>query len=172
MRCPWEVLACTLLLFVSTARAELNVEPDPLQLVATRLEGNWEFDENLSTRLDDKAPRSKAKLAFVSDPTVLKKIPSKIAADIQRLKLRIYLAGVMHEGQEDKVFFLTVVSGNPVIVLFRRSSDGELAAGGDGAVMIAPGRDRKNDLLFICESYEDAENPEKPSTPYRRVMRE
>jgi hypothetical protein len=169
MQCYCRIAACAILAFASRAEAQLKVEPDPRNLVATRIEGEWEVDVELSTRLNDKHPKAPRRMAFANDPTVLEKIPPQFVAEIEKAKVRIYLAGTLQEGNAEKLFLLTVWSGNSVVITFSRRDDGTWTNNGDGALMIATGRDRQDDLLFSCESYEDIDMLEKPSVAYRRL---
>lgn len=150
------------------AEAQIKVEPDPRNLIAARIEGAWEVYPEMSLELDGKLMRRNQTLQLSADPSVLEKLPPSLTGGIEKMKLRIYLAGTMKEGKRDHIFLLTAVSGMPVMVLCRQNPDGKWTEAGDAAVMIASGRDRQKDILFICQSYE-AVDKEKPSIAYRRV---
>ena len=132
----------------AVAAAELSVEPDKENVVASRLEGTWIQHVELSIRLKGKTlPRYK-KISFKSDSSVTGKIPEKHVKFFTERKLKIYLAGYVNIRGKDYPFVLTNVHGNPhVICWLERDGDpfGNLESFN---LMLASAKDKKNDLLF------------------------
>lgn len=153
------MLSLTLAVMVFSANAgiaaELAVEPDKENVVASRLEGAWQPHQSLTKRLTgDVEPRAgelpfKGKFTFVSDPTVAEKIPDEYVKILTERKLRIYLAGYIKTDGEARPFIVTNFRGNPHVLVWL-DRDGDPFGNGESVnVMLAVADSKKNDLLFI-----------------------
>jgi len=158
------LVACALgMTFSSTLRGEIKVEPDKENIVASRLEGDWQLDVALTKRLieEDTAGDRALAVSFKSDPAVAGKIPAEYEKFFGNKK--VYLAGVVTfkgRGVSEHVFILIEHRGNPLVAFFR--------GGGLGAkgfyVMLAVAQNQRNDLLFI-----GGDLAKKPFSAYARV---
>ena len=64
--------------FPSTLMAEFKVESDKENVVSSRLEGRWQFNEAISTRLSTRLSRNRDRaVEFHADDKVVAKIPRK-----------------------------------------------------------------------------------------------
>ncbi|MBM4073184.1 MAG: hypothetical protein FJ271_30315 [Planctomycetes bacterium] len=140
------------LTFSSDLRAEIKVEPDKENVVASRLVGDWLLDAALTGRLarNAKVPAEAALVSFKSDPAVAAKLPAKYEKFLANR--RVYLAGLMTlKGQKSRQhpFILIEHRGNPHIVWFRERDGDPLGDAESFNVMLAVARERQDDLLFI-----------------------
>jgi len=142
------IVSIGLIALVATAD-ELKVEPDKENVVASRLEGNWQLHESLSQRLTGKPQTRTSKLSFKSDPSVAGKIPDKFAKFFTKQNMKIYLAGHVELDGKNCPFVVTHIRGNPH-VMFWLERDGDPFGNGESFnVMLAVADDTQNDLLFV-----------------------
>ncbi len=154
------------LAFASLLLAQLVVQPDDKNVVASRLEGTWVPMPALAKRLTgsvDSGPLGKlAPMAFRSDPSVFKKVPERyvkyLAAE------RVYLAGEMTLHGNDHPFFLVTNRGNPTIIYLRPKRQEPYGDAESFNVSLIIAKDPENDLLFI-----GAETIPRPFTAYERA---
>ena len=150
-------LSLAFIVFAANAgiAAELTVEPDKENVVASRLEGGWQLHKDMTKRLTGDVERQpgelpfKGKLAFESDPSIAGKIPDKYARVFAERKMKIYLAGYIKFAGNAHPFVLMNIHGNPH-VLFWLERDGDPFGNGESFnVMLAVAEDKQNDLLFV-----------------------
>ena len=153
-----------LLLFSSTLMAELKVESDKDNVVSSRLEGRWQFNKAISTRLADHDWGKT--MGFHADDKVVTKIPEKYEKFLA--DKTIYMAGIMKSGKDEYPFILIEHKGNPHIVYFRERDGDPLGDAESFNVMLAVAEKTSNDLLFVGGDFnnqpfyalERAETPE------------
>jgi hypothetical protein len=141
--------------FSAALNAEIKVEPDKENVVAGRLEGDWQLDAALSNRLSKnaKAPAGGAAISaisFTNDPAVAAKLPAKFEKSLA--KKRVYMAGMMTlKGKKPRQhpFILVEHRGNPHVVWFRERDGDPLGDAESFNVMLAAAEDQQDDLLFI-----------------------
>ncbi|MBN1418787.1 MAG: hypothetical protein JXP34_08415 [Planctomycetes bacterium] len=155
-----------------TAEGGLRVSPDKENVVASRLEGDWQLDAALNKRLTgSEGPRrggeaNPAAIAFKSDPSVTAKIPAKYEEALSQK--RIYMAGILtfrRGGPKEHVFILIEHRGNPHIIWFRERDGDPLGDAESFNVMLAAAKERRNDLLFIGGDFNN-----QPFDAYARVQ--
>jgi hypothetical protein len=158
--------------FPSTLMAEFKVESDKENVVSSRLEGRWQFNEAISSRLRTRLPLNRDRaMEFHADDKIVAKIPDKYGKFLKRKT--IYMAGIMKSGKNDYPFILTEHKGNPHIVIFRERDGDPLGDAESFNVMLAVAENTSNDLLFIGGDFnnqpfyalERAETPEGDSQP-------
>lgn len=145
------MIAITSIAIISqpTIAHELKVEFEKENVVASRLEGNWQTNESLNKHLTGNPKSRPTQLSFKSDPTVATKVPEKYAQFFAEHKLKIYLAGYVNLDGKDCPFVLTNIRGNPH-VMFWLERDGDPFGNGESFnVMLAVAKDTQNDLLFV-----------------------
>ena len=137
-----------LLLFPFTLMAELKVESDKENVVSSRLEGRWQFNEAISTRLSTRLSRNRDRaVEFHADDKVVAKIPGKYEKFLA--DKTIYMAGIMKSGKNEYPFILIEHKGNPHIVFFRERNGDPLGDAESFNVMLAVAEKTSNDLLFV-----------------------
>ncbi len=131
------------------AAAELTLEENPENVVASRLAGDWQVSAELTKRLTGSERAFSKTLSFKSDPSILAKVPPKHAEAIAKLGAKVYLAGLVNFREKDLPFLLTSVNGNPHLV-FWLERDGERFGNVESMnVMLAVADPKQNDLLFL-----------------------
>jgi len=135
-----------LLLVVPFQSAGLKVQADKQNVVASRLEGDWVPDPKVNARLKGNLQGIEA-LSFQSDPVVAGKIPAQYKKFLGAK--RIYMAGKARIGDKEYPFLLIEHSGNPHLVFFRERDGNPMGDAESSNVMLAPARDRVNDLLLV-----------------------
>ena len=152
--------------------AEFKVESDKENVVSSRLEGRWQFNEAISSRLRTRLPLNRDRaMEFHADDKIVAKIPDKYGKFLKRKT--IYMAGIMKSGKNDYPFILIEHNGNPHIVFFRERDGDPLGDAESFNVMLAVAENTSNDLLFIGGDFnnqpfyalERAETPEGDSQP-------
>jgi hypothetical protein len=120
-------------------------------VVASRLAGSWKVEPALSERLTGRATAVGGSLVFVADDEVKKKIPARFmdAAKKEGITIEVRLAGYLEMRGAKQPFILTTVEGNPHVFYFRERGGDPFGDSESFNVMLAPAKDRKNDLLFI-----------------------
>jgi hypothetical protein len=158
---------CALGMTPAAVQAQIKVEPDKENVVASRLEGDWVLDAALTKRLtknDGNAEGGRA-ISFKSDPSVVENIPAKYHKYIANH--RIYLAGtvIFREAQpRAHVFLLIEHRGNPHVAWFRDRRGEPLGDTESFNVMLAVAREPQDDLLFIGGDFNN-----QPFSAYTRL---
>ena len=135
--------------------AELTVETDKENVVASRLEGGWHLHNDLTKRLTgDAEPQPgelpfRGQMRFDSDQSVAGKVPGKYARVLTERKMKIYMAGYITSAGKAYPFVLTNIHGNPH-VLFWLERDGDPFGNVESFnIMLTVAKDKQNDLLFV-----------------------
>ena len=128
---------------------ELKVEPDKENVVASRLEGNWQAHNSLTQRLTGNAKSRPGKLSFKSDPSVAGMVPDKYAKFFTEHKMKIYLAGYVNFDGKDHPFVVSQIRGNPHVMFWLERNGDPFGNGESFNVMLAVAKDKQNDLLFV-----------------------
>lgn len=156
------LVACALGMICSPAVVgQIKVEPDKENVVASRLEGDWQLDTAVTKHLTERDVKAGRTFSFKSDPSVAAKMP-KLPVD-----KRVYMAGIMtvKDGKSrEHLFILIENQGNPHVVWFRERGGDPLGDTESFNVMLAVARDRQNDLLFIGGDFNN-----QPFSAYTRV---
>lgn len=140
-------------------QAQLKVEPDERNVVASRLEGEWVAVPALSKRVGGNMDLP---ISFKGDPLMVNVVPEKLRPNFQ--KQRIYMAGNMKFMRKHlSPFFLIVENGNPVVVWLREEGDDPYANAESFLVSLVPAKDPANDLLFVGQ-----ESIPRPFSVYER----
>ena len=147
--------------------AGLTVEPDKENVVASRLEGNWQTRKSLTQHLTGNAKSRPAKLSFKSDPSVAAKVPDKYARFFTEHKMKVYLAGYVKLDGKDCPFVLTHIRGNPHVMFWLERNDDPFGNGESFNVMLAVAEDKQNDLLFVGGDFNN-----QPFSAFERLKRE
>lgn len=142
-----------------SGRAAQDVKADKDNVVASKLEGTWEPDVEVTARL---GATSKGPLSFRSDVNVTATIPAKYDAFLKGKQ--IYMAGVMTLKQKDIPFLLIEHKGNPHVVYFRERDGDPLGDAESFNVSAVVAKDTKDDLLFVGGDFNN-----QPFSAYRRV---
>ena len=132
-----------------TTKHELKVEQDKENVVASRIEGNWQTHESLSQRLTGKANPHRTKLTFTSDPSVASKVPEEYAKFFTENEMKIYMAGNVQIDENKCPFILTHMKGIPHVFFWLEKDGKEFGNGESFNVMLAVAKDNQNDLLFV-----------------------
>ncbi|MEQ8542015.1 MAG: hypothetical protein RIB93_31730 [Coleofasciculus sp. D1-CHI-01] len=145
---------------------ELEVTPDPENVVANRLEGLWQINDAISDDLGS-LPRCFESVEFRGDSAIVTEIPSEYGEIFD--DSTIYLAGTVTltaEGETTPAFpfLLTEMHGTPAILIFVPIDGLPLGRYEVIFVMLAAAADSSNDLLFIGCDYND-----QPPTAYDRI---
>jgi len=152
-------LAWTFFSGQTKALAQLKVEPDEKNVVASRLEGKWIVMPALTKRLGGNIDQ---RISFKSDPSVVNVVPERLIPYLQ--KCRIYMAGyMMFLGKNLSPFFLITNQGNPTIVYLREKGDDPYGDAESFLVTLVPAVDPVNDLLFVGH-----ESIPRPFSAYER----
>jgi hypothetical protein len=147
------------LVYADVVVAQLQVQADDENVVASKLEGQWERDAELTKRLGGTAA---AKFSFTSDARVAAKIPAKYQSFFTGKQ--VYMAGVLTFRDKEYPFILIEHKGNPHVVYFRERDGDPLGDAESFNVMLAVGKDKRDDLLFMGGDFNN-----QPFTAYRRV---
>lgn len=149
----------TALVGAKVSWAQLHVQAEMENVVASKLDGQWEPDAELTKRLGG---RDSGKVTFKNDGAVAGKIPAKYE---QFLKSKqVFMSGVMVRKEKDYPFVLVEHKGNPYLVYFRERDGEPLGDAESFNVMLAAGKDKQDDLLFIGGDFNN-----QPFSAYRRV---
>lgn len=161
--------ACVMSVTLAPAvNAQFKVAPDPENVVASKLEGDWVLEPTLTKRLAKSTDRSEGgeAISFKSDPAVAAKIPAmyqKFLGD-----KRIYMAGIVKFKKggafRENVFILIEHKGNPHVVYFRERKGDPLGDAESFNVMLAVATENDNDLLFIGGDFNN-----QPFSAYQRA---
>lgn len=128
---------------------ELKVEPDKENVVASRLEGNWQTVESLTQRLTGNVTSRPTSLAFKSDPAVAGLVPDKYANVFAQRGMKIYLAGYVAIDGKGHPFVVTHVHGNAHVLFWLERNGDPFGNGESFNVMLAVAKDKQQDLLFV-----------------------
>ena len=157
----------------SAAAGVLKVEPDKENVVASRIEGNWQSHEDLTKRLTGKVTSPpgelpfKGELSFKSDPSVAEMVPGKYAKFFTEQKTKIHLAGYLKFNGKDHPFVLTQIHGNPHVIVWLEQNGDPFGNGESFNVMLAVAKDKQNDLLFVGGDFNN-----QPFSAFERVKTE
>ena len=159
------------LLVVSSAMVagSFKVKANKENVVAGRLEGRWHPHIPLTKRLlgeryQPGPTTSSSYISFSAEPSVVQKIPAKHEKFLK--DKTIYMAGIMTRWGKDYPFILIELVGNPHIVYFREREGDPMGDTESFNVMLAPAKDRANDLLFIGGDFNN-----QPFAAYERKQR-
>lgn len=155
--------------------AELRVEPNKENVVASRPEGTWRPHAALTQRLTGQAPRRGGEsptgiLRFQADPSIVPKIPEKYHRHLAERTL--FLAGHMTSRGTKHPFLLIALNGNPHVLYFRERDGDPMGDGESFNLMLAPAKDRARDLLFIGGDFNNqpfSAYERQPAEPAARV---
>ena len=154
------MLAAVLVLCLNVSgRAAQEVKADKDNVVASKLEGTWEPDVEVTARL---GANSKGRLSFRSDVNITAKIPAKYDAFLKGKQ--IYMAGVMTLIQKEHPFLVIEHKGNPQVVYFRERNGDPLGDAESFNVSVIVAKDTKDDLLFVGGDFNN-----QPFSAYRRA---
>ncbi len=145
---------------------DLRVEPDASNVTAGRLEGLWESDSAVAERMGLKPDTST--LEFLPGAEFLAQIPAKFVEALAEFHL--YESGTLISRAEGKVqwsrpYLLTIIHGNPHVLMFRARDGDPLGDVESANVFVAPGKEHANDLLLLGGDFSN-----QPFRPYRRVI--
>lgn len=155
--------------FAPTLNAEIKVEPDKENVVASKLEGDWRLEPALTKHLAKSTEGSEGgeAISFKSDSSVAAKIPPAKYEKFLANK-RVYMAGIVTFKKGGKprenVFILIEHKGNPHVVWFRERGGDPLGNAESFNVMLAVAVESENDLLFIGGDFNN-----QPFSAYQRV---
>jgi hypothetical protein len=146
-------------LAVAAAAAELRVQPNRENVVASRLEGLWRPHPQLTERLTGKAPQRGGEsptgiLRFQADPSIVTQIPEKYHRFLADTP--IFLAGRLVLRGNKHPFLLIAMHGNPHVVYFRPRGGDPMGDAESFNLILAPAKDRASDLLFIGGDFNNA----------------
>ncbi len=162
-------LTLAVIAFVANAAVaqELKVEDDKENVVASRIEGDWQASASLNQRLTGREKGRPAKLSFQSDPSVASKVPAKYADYLTQQNLKVYLAGHVQLGEKECPFVLTTIHGNPHVIFWLERDGDPFGNGESFNVMLVVAEDQQNDLLFVGGDFNN-----QPFSAFERVKRE
>ncbi len=143
---------------------DFQVKPDKENVVSSRLEGEWQVDQELDNRLQG-VPRGMETITVRSDAAVVETIPAKYEEFLGDKQL--FMAGTLIKGDEEYPFVLIEHRGNPHMLMFRASGDDPMGDVESCNVMLAPAKDRAHDILLLGGDFNN-----EPFRAYERVERE
>ena len=134
----------------------LTITVDTENVIASRLEGTWALQIQLTATLQNQTPEAYAeesrvpkRVEFKSDAKVVSQLPNEMVKVFHDNAQPIYLSGWMELMGQKAPFVLTSFHGNPHLV-FWESREGNLFANPESFnLALAPAADRKDDLLLI-----------------------
>ena len=158
------VLASSLALSAPQQEA-FRVEPDPQNVVASRIQGVWEPDKELAERLGTAARVSSYE--FESDATVAGRIPAMYEEYLG--KMQIFQAGTMTmrrgEATVEKFPYILVANhGNPHVIVFRERDGDAMGDTESFNLALVPAKKEADDLLFIGGDFNN-----EPFKAYKRA---
>lgn len=119
-------------------------------VTASRLEGSWKINRELSNRFEKREYITDT-FVFVVDTTAISAIPAKYA---RRLKAAgFFLSGYLTFGNVRWPFFLVEQDGNTRLI-YLREQDGFILDN-QHVLFIAVSKDKKNDVMFTGGSTND-----------------
>ncbi len=128
--------------------SDFSVEPDPDNVVASRLVGEWVAHVGLSNRLWSSDKRASTDtLVFRSDPSVASQVPEQYGEFFGGKQ--VYQAGYMGSGEQEHPFLLITFHGNPHVVVFRERGGDPFGDAESFNLFIARARNESDDLLFV-----------------------
>jgi hypothetical protein len=144
-----------------TPAVELEVTPDPDNVVADRLEGVWQINDAVSERLGSLSG-GPGLIEFRSDSAAITEIPPEYGEIFS--DSTIYLAGtvtlavtetITEEGETTPAypFLLTEMHGTPALLIFAPLSGLPFGRYSVWFVMLAAAENPSNDLLFLNLDY-------------------
>lgn len=170
-------MKCTSLLLGALALPlvldELTVEENLENVVASRLEGVWVLDAELTEHLGGKPVKDGSRtLTFRPDAGVAGDIPEAFA---EFLEEPIWLAGKLERSGDTKgvlrgdamPFLLTTLNGNPHVIAFREAGGDPFGDAESFNLTLVPALLPGNDLLFIGGDFNN-----QPFDAFRRAQTE
>lgn len=148
-------LMVMLVAVTAVTAADVAVEPDKENVVASRLEGTWQPHPGLTKRLTgDVKPRPRelpfaGNITFESDSSVAEKLPDEHAELFIERSMTIYLAGYAKSAGESYPFVVTHLHGNPHVLIWIERDGDPFGNGESFNVMIAVAGNKRNDVLFV-----------------------
>ena len=142
---------------ISDAKPDaLTLTKDTENVIASRLEGAWALQIELSATLQNQTPEAYAeesrvpkRVEFKSDDKVVGQLPGEMVKVFSDNGQPIYLSGWMELMGQKAPFILTNFHGNPHLV-FWESREGNLFANPESFnLALAPAAEPKDDLLLI-----------------------
>lgn len=133
----------------AVSEAQIKVEPDKENVVASRIEGDWQSHAKLTEQLTGNPKARPTKFSFKSDESVVAKIPEKYATFFVSQKLKVYFAGFVMIDGKSSPFVLTQIRGNPYVFFWLERNGDPYGNGESFNVVIVPAKDQQNDLLFV-----------------------
>jgi hypothetical protein len=141
---------------------QIKVDNDPLNVIANRLEGDWQAIPDLNKKLGGGKDHP---ISFKSDSTAVKKLSEKMAKLL--IDQRIYMAGYMTMTRKSYPFFLIIHQGNPTIVYLRPKDKDPYGDIESFLISFAFAQERENDVLFLGP--ESIAIPRSSCSAYERV---
>ncbi|MCI0358330.1 MAG: hypothetical protein L0211_07600 [Planctomycetaceae bacterium] len=143
-----------------------DIRTQEQNVVASRLAGSWKLEPALTERLTGKATALDTTLVFVADPEVKKKVPARFieAAKKEGITIEVRMAGYLEIRGAKYPFILAAFQGNPHVFYFRERGGDPFGDSESFNVMLAPAKDRKNDLLFVGGDFNN-----QPFSAYSRA---
>ncbi len=112
------------------------------------LQGDWSVEADITNRLRQTPDRKRTGLlSFRSDPEVAKSVPAKY--DEFLAEKHVFMAGYLQRKNERHPFILIEHRGNPFVVYFGERDGNPMGNAESFNVMLAPGENKEDDLLFI-----------------------
>jgi hypothetical protein len=169
MVCRIVCVACIALTATAVLAAELRVQPNKENVVASRLEGTWQPHPALTQRLTGRPPKPKGPggeepagiLRFEVDPAVAATVPEKYHRHLADKP--IFLAGTLAMRGKAHPFILIELNGNPHVLYFRERGGDPMGDGESFNLILAPAKERAMDLLFIGGDFNN-----QPFSAYER----
>ncbi|PQO36917.1 hypothetical protein C5Y96_07075 [Blastopirellula marina] len=149
------------------AADEVKIEPGKENVVASRIEGDWQVHAPLTERLTGGQGLLLKRLSFKSDPAVATKIPGKYAEYFQQQNMKVYLAGRVDLDGKKCPFVVTNIHGNPHVIFWLERDGDPFGNGESFNVMLTVAEDRQNDLLFVGGDFNN-----QPFSAFERVKAE
>jgi hypothetical protein len=153
---PLVVLAAVVvMLSVGAGVSALELAKDKENVVASSLEGKWRPNAELTKRLVGRSGPERPAGVYIEFETVEFASDDSVAATVPQayekfLKDKtIYMSGTMTLRARKYPFLLISRSGNPHVVYFRERDGVAMGDAESFNVMLAPAKDRRNDLLFL-----------------------
>ena len=143
------------------AKSGLHVKTEKENVVASRLIGKWKTHVSISGRLLGNAMREET-ISFAEKKSVAAEVPQAYS-DLLKGK-QVYLAGIMTRNQKTYPFILTEYNGNPYLFYFREKDGNPMGDGESFNLVIAPAKEKKQDLLFIGGDFNN-----QPFSAFERV---
>ncbi|MEM6502460.1 MAG: hypothetical protein AAF685_11545 [Cyanobacteria bacterium P01_C01_bin.89] len=141
------LLLCPIAVPFSAYALEVTTEPE--NIVSSRLEGRWEISLFVSSFLGRNLPtRTRPIIKFTSDNSIVDQLPQSYRDEIL-VDRTIYMAGKMAVEGDIYPFVLIELQGNPHMIFFEEQNGDPFGRAESLNVMLVPGEEEEQDLLFI-----------------------